>query len=69
MFHDTIVTTVTPLSKAGDRATAVGAGFDSYVGKPISAQHFVQDIETILPVRVRGAPFTEPIASNGWRRS
>lgn len=49
---------VTAFSMAGDRESALTAGFDEHLTKPIVPETFVEQIETLLSIelRVRRAP-------------
>jgi DNA-binding response OmpR family regulator len=49
---------VTAFSMPGDRAAALGAGFDGYISKPIDPERFVEQIEAYLrpELRARRAP-------------
>ena len=49
---------VSAFSMPGDRETALAAGFDAYLSKPIVPESFVQEIESLLPpaARVGGTP-------------
>ena len=44
---------LTAFSMAGDRDTALAAGFDDHVTKPITPEHFIQQIELLLPPTLR----------------
>jgi CheY-like chemotaxis protein len=48
-----IMIAVTAFSMPGDYATALVAGFNGYVSKPIDPERFVQEIETYLPAGSR----------------
>jgi CheY-like chemotaxis protein len=47
------IVAVTALAMVGDRDRILAAGFDGYVGKPIAAETFVQEIEKFLPTGLR----------------
>ncbi len=40
---------VTSFSMLGDRQKALSAGFDEHIGKPVSPETFIAQIETFLP--------------------
>ncbi len=40
---------VTSFAMLGDREKALHAGFDEHIGKPISPENFIAQIETFLP--------------------
>jgi DNA-binding response OmpR family regulator len=44
---------VTAFSMPGDRAAALGAGFDGYISKPIDPERFVEQIEAYLRPELR----------------
>lgn len=44
---------VTAFSMAGDRETALAAGFDEHITKPITPETFVAQIEAFLPAQLR----------------
>ncbi len=44
---------VTAFSMAGDRETALKAGFDEHLTKPIDPETFVGQIEALLPTELR----------------
>ncbi|WP_114970479.1 response regulator [Rhodoferax ferrireducens] len=44
---------VTAFSMAGDRETALAAGFDEHITKPITPETFVEQIEAFLPPALR----------------
>lgn len=50
---NTTAIAVSALSMAGDRATALAAGFDGYLSKPIDPEKFVEEIEAFLPPELR----------------
>lgn len=47
---------VTALAMVGDHGKVRGAGFDSYMSKPIDPQRFVADLESFLPAPRARAP-------------
>jgi two-component system cell cycle response regulator len=49
------VVAVTALAMVGDREKVLNAGFDSYIGKPIEPQAFVNQIEEFLPACLRSS--------------
>jgi CheY-like chemotaxis protein len=53
VLRETLVIAVTAFSMPGDRATALAAGFNGYVPKPIDPERFVQEIEAYLPADSR----------------
>lgn len=44
---------VTAFSMAGDRETALAAGFDEHITKPITPETFVDQVEAFLPLELR----------------
>ena len=52
-FTRTPIIAVTAFSMPGDRDTAIGAGFDAYISKPIDPEQFVGQIEESLPPALR----------------
>lgn len=44
---------VTAFSMVGDRETALSAGFDDHITKPITPETFVDQIESFLPAELR----------------
>jgi CheY-like chemotaxis protein len=44
---------VTASAMVGDRARIAAAGFDGYIGKPITAEKFVREVEEFLPEELR----------------
>lgn len=54
------VIAVTAFSMEGDRETAIAAGFDEHITKPITPETFVGQVEVFLPpeLRVRHPPNT-----------
>lgn len=44
---------VTAFSMAGDRETALTAGFDEHITKPITPETFVRQVEAFLPPTLR----------------
>jgi two-component system cell cycle response regulator DivK len=44
---------LTAFSMASDRDKALAAGFDDHVTKPIAPEHFIQQIELLLPPTLR----------------
>jgi two-component system, cell cycle response regulator DivK len=44
---------VTAFSTPGDRAAALGAGFEGYISKPIDPERFVEQIEADLRPELR----------------
>ena len=52
-FSRTPIIAVTAFSMAGDRDTAIAAGFDAYISKPIDPEQFVRQIEEFLPAASR----------------
>ncbi len=61
-LNGTVVVAVTAFSMLGDRATALAAGFDGYVSKPIDPVGFVPEIESFLPPELR---VPRPAAASG----
>jgi two-component system cell cycle response regulator DivK len=47
------VIAVTAFSMRGDRETALAAGFDEHISKPIAPEYFVAQIEAFLPTTLR----------------
>lgn len=47
---------VSAFSMRGDRETALAAGFDGYLAKPITPETFVQEIAAFLPPAQHAAP-------------
>jgi len=47
---------VTAFSMAGDRETALAAGFDEHITKPIVPETFVAQVEAFLPPGLRARP-------------
>lgn len=47
------VIAVTAFSMPGDRETALGAGFDDHIAKPIAPETFVAQVEAFLPPELR----------------
>ena len=47
--------TETAFSMADGRGKALVAGFDEHISKPISPQHFVAQIEALLPEPLRSS--------------
>jgi CheY-like chemotaxis protein len=60
-LNGTLVVAVTAFSMPGDRITALAAGFDGYVSKPIDPAGFVAEIESFLPAGLR---VPRPAAAN-----
>jgi two-component system cell cycle response regulator len=52
-LRGSIVIAISALSMASDRATALAAGFDGYLSKPIDPETFVADVEAFLPAALR----------------
>ncbi|OGB32894.1 MAG: two-component system response regulator [Burkholderiales bacterium RIFCSPLOWO2_12_FULL_61_40] len=48
---------VTAFSMSGDRESALKAGFDDHVTKPIDPETFVAQVEAFLPSELRVQPF------------
>ncbi|MDO8285770.1 MAG: response regulator [Rhodoferax sp.] len=48
-WHRVPLIAVTAFSMAGDRETALSAGFDEHITKPITPETFVTQIEAFLP--------------------
>lgn len=48
-WHRVPLIAVTAFSMAGDRETALAAGFDEHITKPITPETFVTQIEAFLP--------------------
>jgi CheY-like chemotaxis protein len=44
---------VTASAMVGDRGRIAAAGFDGYIGKPITAETFVSEVEEFLPEELR----------------
>lgn len=61
---DTPVVAVTAYAMVGDRDSALSAGFDGYLSKPIDPSSFARAIDTYLPLAIRGH---EPVSP--WRRA
>lgn len=49
---------VTAFSMAGDRESALSAGFDGHITKPIAPETFVSQIEAFLPRELRASGLT-----------
>jgi CheY-like chemotaxis protein len=41
---------ITALAMVGDREKILAAGFDGYIAKPIEPEHFIEQVESFLPV-------------------
>jgi len=52
-LSDIIAIAVTAFSMSGDRDTALAAGFDGYISKPIDPERFVEQIEAYLRPELR----------------
>ena len=52
-LRSTVMVAVSALSMASDRATALAAGFDGYLSKPIDPETFVAEVEAFLPAALR----------------
>lgn len=52
-WHRVPLIAVTAFSMAGDRETALAAGFDEHITKPITPETFVGQIEAFLPNTLR----------------
>lgn len=52
-WHRVALIAVTAFSMAGDRETALAAGFDEHITKPITPETFVDQIEAFLPPELR----------------
>lgn len=55
-WHRVPMIAVTAFSMAGDRGTALAAGFDEHITKPITPETFVSEIEAYLPPGLRAGP-------------
>jgi CheY-like chemotaxis protein len=54
-LEKTRVVAVTASAMVGDQKRIVGAGFDGYIRKPITAETFVSEVEEFLPEELRVA--------------
>lgn len=52
-WHRVALIAVTAFSMPGDRETALAAGFDEHITKPITPEAFVAQIEAFLPPELR----------------
>ncbi|HEY8904892.1 MAG TPA: response regulator [Rhodoferax sp.] len=52
-WHRVPLIAVTAFSMAGDRETALAAGFDEHITKPIMPETFVGQVEAFLPPTLR----------------
>lgn len=52
-WHRVALIAVTAFSMAGDRETALTAGFDEHITKPITPETFVDQVEAFLPPELR----------------
>lgn len=54
-WHHVPMIAVTAFSMMGDRESALAAGFDDHITKPITPETFIGQIESFLPPALRGS--------------